>query len=100
MNIEELVVVAEADFLGRTTEASLAGVYHAGEWMLERAKNLKVDSQPLVNLLQGRDLIALGLEPSVEFKEMLDAIYNLQLEGFISEKEEALEYIRANYMES
>ena len=99
VNIEELVVVAEADFLGRTTEASLEGIYHAGEWMLERAKNLKVDSQPLVNLLQGRDLIALGLEPSAEFKEMLDAIYNLQLEGFISEKEEALEYIRANYME-
>jgi tRNA nucleotidyltransferase (CCA-adding enzyme) len=99
VNIEELVVVAEADFLGRTTEASLAGVYLAGKWMLERAKNLKVDNRPLVNLLQGRDLIALGLEPSTKFKEMLEAIYNLQLEGFLSEKEDALEYIRVNYME-
>jgi len=30
---------------------------------------------------------------------MLEAIYNLQLEGFLSEKEDALEYIRVNYME-
>ena len=99
VNIQELVVVAKADFLGRTTKESLAGIYVAGEWMLECAKSLNVQSQPLANLLQGRDLIALGLEPSVAFKEMLQAIYNLQLEGFLSEKEEALEYIRANYME-
>jgi tRNA nucleotidyltransferase (CCA-adding enzyme) len=75
------------------------GIYLAGEWMLERAKNLKVTNRPLKNLLQGRDLIALGLEPSSQFKEMLEVIYNLQLEGFLSEKEEALEYIRVNYME-
>ena len=99
VNIEELVVVAEADFLGRTTQESLAGVYRAGEWMLERAKNLKVDSRPLINLLQGRDLIALGLEPSSQFKEILECVYNLQLDGLLSEKEEALEYIRVNYME-
>jgi len=99
VNIEELVVVAKADFLGRTTKDSLAGVYLAGEWMLEHAKNLKVDTKPLANLLQGRDLIALGLKPSLRFKEMLDTIYNLQLEGFISEKEEALEYIKVNYLE-
>jgi len=100
VNLEELVTVAKADFLGRTTKESLAGIYHAGEWMLERAKNLNVDTKPLANLLQGRDLIALGLEPSLRFKEMLDGIYNLQLEGIISEKEEALEYIKVNYLES
>ena len=99
VNIEELVVVAKADFLGRTTKESLAGIYPAGEWMLERAKNLKVINRPLKNLLQGRDLIALGLEPSSQFKEILEAIYNLQLEGVLSQKEEALEYIKVNYME-
>jgi len=99
VNIEELVIVARADFLGRTTKESLAGIYSAGDWMLERAKNLKVNNRPLENLLQGRDLIALGLEPSSWFKEILDVVYNLQLEGFISEKEEALEYIQINYLE-
>ncbi|SFV53949.1 tRNA nucleotidyltransferase [hydrothermal vent metagenome] len=99
VNIEELVVVAKADFLGRTTKESLAGIYHAGEWMLERAKNLKVSNRPLKKLLQGRDLIALGLEPSSKFKEILEVIYNLQLDGFLSKKEEALEYIKINYLE-
>ncbi|RUM69518.1 MAG: CCA tRNA nucleotidyltransferase [Sulfurovum sp.] len=99
VNIEELVIVARADFLGRTTKESLSGIYSAGDWMIERAKNLKVNNRPLENLLQGRDLIALGLEPSSQFKEILDIVYNLQLEGFISKKEEALEYIQINYLE-
>ncbi len=99
VNIEELVVVAKADFLGRTTKESLAGIYFAGEWMLERAKNLKVAKEPLDCLLQGRDLISLGLNPSPQFKEILETIYNLQLEGNISKKEEALEYIKVNYLE-
>jgi tRNA nucleotidyltransferase (CCA-adding enzyme) len=98
VNIEELVVVAKADFLGRTTEESLLGIYHAGEWMLERAKRLKVENKPLPHLLQGRDLIALGLNPSPEFKKILEKLYDLQLNGKISKKEDALEYIKRNYL--
>ena len=98
VNIEELVVVAKADFLGRTTKESLLGVYHAGEWMLERAKFLKVESKPLSALVQGRDLIALGLKPSPAFKKILEELYDFQLEGKISKKEEALEYIKENYL--
>ena len=98
VNIEELVVVAKADFLGRTTEESLAGVYHAGEWMLERAKRLKVEKRPLSGLLQGRDLIALGLKPSPVFKEILEELYDLQLEGKIEMKEEALAYLEKKYL--
>jgi len=98
VNIEELVVVAEADFLGRTTKASLEGVYNAGIWMLERAKELKVENKPLITLLQGRDLIALGLKPSSTFKIILEKVYELQLEGKISKKEEALEYINEKFL--
>lgn len=94
VNIEELVVVAKADFLGRTTEESLAGVYHAGEWLLEKSKALRVSTKPLDNLLQGRDLIALGLEPSARFKEILDEVYVMQLEGRIKNKDEALLYVK------
>ncbi len=94
VNIEELVTVAKADFLGRTTQESLRGKYEAGEWLLEKAKNLKVQNKPLDNLLQGRDLIDLGLEPSPEFTMILDEVYNLQMEGDVSTKEEALEYVK------
>lgn len=97
VNIEELVVVAKADFLGRTTEESLSGVYHAGEWLLEKSKNLKVSTKPLDNLLQGRDLIALGFEPSARFKEILDGVYAKQLEGDILTKEDALAFVKKIY---
>ena len=93
VNIEELVTVARADFLGRTTEASLKGVYEAGDWLLKKAEELDVYSEPLKPLLQGRDLIKLGFTPSKEFKTLLNALYSEQLEGRIDSRREAIEFI-------
>ena len=100
VNIEDLVLVAKADFLGRTAEESLRGHYEAGEWLLEKAKALKVQNKPLDNLLQGRDLINLGLEPSPEFKKILAKVYDLQLEGTLCSKEKALEYVKKEFLAS
>ena len=97
VNIEELLIVAKADFLGRTTEEALAGVYHAGKWMKDKAKSLKVSTKPLENVLQGRDLIALGLKPSVKFTEILDAVYTKLLEGKILTKSDAITFVK-NYL--
>jgi len=98
VNIEELVVVAKADFLGRTTNEAQKGEYRAGEWLLEQSQKLNVSQKPLNHLVQGRDLIALGLEPSPQFKEIIQAIYELQLSGKIKEKNEALEHIKQNFI--
>lgn len=98
VNIEELVTVAKANFLGRTAEESLRGHYEAGEWLLEKAKALRVQNKPLENLLQGRDLINLGLEPSPEFKKILAKVYDLQLEGTLCSKEKALEYVKKEFL--
>ena len=98
VNIEELVMVAKADFLGRTTEDALSRNYKAGEWLLEKASELKVKTKPLERLLQGRDLIDLGLVPSVAFKKILDEVYALQLDGKINLKEEALLWVREHYI--
>jgi len=94
VNIEELVVVAKADFLGRTTEEALTRDYKAGKWLLEQSKNLKVLTKPLDNLLQGRDLIDLGVDPSPEFKIILDEVYALQIDGELTTKEEAMAYVK------
>jgi len=99
VKIEELVKVARADFLGRTTPEALAEVYKAGDWMLEKAEALDVSKKPLKALIKGQDLIKMGLKPSSKFKDILKKVYILQLEGNISKKEEALEYIRVNYLE-
>ena len=98
VNIEELVVVAKADFLGRTTKESLEGVYHAGAWMLARAKDLKVAQKPLEPLVQGRDLIALGFEPSPKFKEILELVYEKQLEGCLESKQGAMDFVKERYL--
>jgi len=94
VNIEELVIVAKADFLGRTTEEALTGDYKAGKWLLQKASELKVKNRPLERLILGRDLIDLGLEPSPKFKTIIDEVYTLQLEGKIESKEDALVYVR------
>lgn len=98
VNIEELVIVAKADFLGRTTPEAQRGHYAAGEWLLEKARALKVEQHPLDNLLQGRDLIALGMKPSKTFKTVLEDVYEQLLEGRLRDKAEALAYVRQHYL--
>ncbi len=94
VNIEELVIVAKADFLGRTTQESRQGIYPAGEWLLERASELNIKDKATPPLLQGRDLIALGINPSPKFGQILKEIYESQLDGEIGSREEALEWVR------
>ena len=100
VNIEELVLVAKADFLGRTTPEAKRGEYPAGEWLLEKAHKLSVRTEPLKPLVQGRDLIALGLQPSPKFKTMLDDLYTMQLDGKIETKEAAIDYIVSKYIKN
>jgi poly(A) polymerase len=41
----------------------------------------------------GHDLIALGLRPGPAFRDILEAVYNAQLEGQVRTREEALELV-------
>jgi len=51
----------------------------------------KTDYAPLP-LLDGNDLLAMGWNPGPLFKRMLDEVYDAQLEGRISTKEQARDY--------
>jgi tRNA nucleotidyltransferase/poly(A) polymerase len=46
-------------------------------------------------LISGEDLIELGLTPGPRFKEVLDAVYDAQLEGGLSDRSEALQLAKA-----
>ena len=94
VKIEEIVTIARADFLGRTTKESLSGIYEAGDWMLEKSKELDVYNHPPLPFIQGRDLIALGLEPSKKFKTILEKVYIEQLEGRVSNYQEAILFLQ------
>jgi tRNA nucleotidyltransferase (CCA-adding enzyme) len=101
VNIEELVLVAEADYLGRGNgeQGVEKSRYPAGEWLLERASKLQVKENPLTPLIQGRDLIAMGLKPSPRFKEILEEVYQLQMDGVFESKEDAKAYIEQKLLQ-
>lgn len=81
VKIDDLVILAKADNFGRATEDAKSRVYPAGEWLLNRAKELSVEEEKPKPLLQGRHLISKGMKPAEEFKKILDAAYEAQLEG-------------------
>ena len=95
VNIENLCLVAKADCLGRDIEDK-SKCDLAVDWLLNEARALSISQEPLKPLVQGRDLIELGLKPSKEFKTILDFGFDLQIdEG--CEKEEILRLIKEKY---
>ena len=88
-DISELVLVAKAAYRAQTGRD-----FKAAERIVKRAEMLGVLHSAPKPLLQGRDLLQLpGFSPSPKFKEILDKVYEAQLEGRIKTKEEALVFI-------
>src|SRR5688572_24581966 len=86
--------VAKADSLGRNPEWVPKEKWFdaaAQEWFIKRVRELEVEHKAPEPILLGRHLIELGLEPSPKFSEILKAIYELQLDGRITELGEAKE---------
>ena len=83
-SIGSLVKVAAAD--GTPQEACT--------WLLEQARRLEVAAAAPRPIVTGKDLIALGLKPGVEFGKILKAAYEAQLDGQFSDKPTALAYLQ------
>ncbi|MFA5927269.1 MAG: HDIG domain-containing metalloprotein [Patescibacteria group bacterium] len=89
--IEELVWSSEVDRRGRAIP------WHGfpeGEALLERAKQLSLEDTKPKPLVMGRHLIELGLEPGPGFGQVLDELFEAQLEGKFSTVEEGIEYYK------
>lgn len=83
--LELLYIVAQACAREQAESAELA----APEWFINRARELGVASRPLASLLRGRDLQELGLSPSPLFGRIIAAVYEMQLDGSITNEDEA-----------
>lgn len=84
--------VARADSLGRNPEWLPKEKWfkaEAQEWFIERVRELAVEEKPPAPVLMGRHLIEMNLKPSAQFKTILDAVYEKQLDGQIRNLEEA-----------
>lgn len=65
--------------------------YHFLQAKEEEFANEPLIPQPLIN---GRDLIDLGWTPGPVFKQVLEAVETLQLEGQLTSREDALAWVR------
>ena len=65
-------------------------------WLLDRMNELKMSDTPALPppLLTGRDLIGLGIQPGPAMGKLLNRLRDLQLEGEISNRAEALEAVK------
>ncbi|MBA3770875.1 MAG: CCA tRNA nucleotidyltransferase [Blastocatellia bacterium] len=85
--------VAKADSLGRNPDwlpEEMRFGSEAQEWFIRRVRELQIEKKAPEPILMGRHLIELGLEPGPQFKKLLDTIYEMQLDGTITELSDAL----------
>lgn len=83
----ELVLVAEADHLGRGPFLDPKdpgqfllplGEYPAGKWFRKKVQALDIEKIPAPDLVMGRDLIALGYKPGKLFGEIIKSANSLR----------------------
>ena len=80
--------VAKADSLGRNPDwlpEEKRFSSEAQEWFIEKVRSLQVEKRAPKPILMGRHLIGMGLEPGPEFKRILDAVYEMQLDGEVAD---------------
>lgn len=90
--------VAKADSLGRNPDwlpPERRFGSEAQEWFIEKVRSLKVEKRAPEPILMGRHLIEMGLEPGPDFKRILDAVYEMQLDGNVRSLDEAITETRS-----
>jgi poly(A) polymerase len=94
-------IAAKKRFLARSTAQSsrrLMDALAGSGFFTDRIRSLQRELDPLrqtdyapITLLTGDDLVAAGWMPGPVFKQVLDQVYDAQLEDRIATKEQALE---------
>ena len=93
VRIDRLLRVAAADDAGRPPFPSEPEPI---AWLAREAKRLEIEDSAPKPIVQGRDLIALGMKPGVEFGRILKAAYEAQLDGVFSDLKGGIDYVKSN----
>src|SRR5208282_4335728 len=67
------------------------------EYSREQLRSLPPEAIRPAPLITGRDLIEAGYEPGPRFKEVLSAVEDAQLEGRLTSREAAMEFVRREF---
>ena len=73
------------------------GQLDAYEYTQEQLRSLPPEAIRPAPLITGRDLIEAGYEPGPRFKQVLTAVEDGQLEGRLTSREAAMEYVRREF---
>jgi hypothetical protein len=82
---ELLYLVSRADCLGRTGDFAT----DAQEWFIGKVRALGVEEKPPRPILMGRHLLEMGLAPGPEIGRVTRAVFEMQLDGRVSDLEAA-----------
>lgn len=91
VNIEDFVLLAEADHSGRPPIP--AHCPEEAQEILQIARALSVHTEPPKPILMGRHLIEMGYVPGKEMGVILKKAYNLQLDGEFTTLQEVMEWL-------
>lgn len=68
------------------------------DYLFTKAKELHVLHHPIPALIQGKDLIRLGLKPSKKFAMILEQIYEAQMKNRFKNKSAAIQWLKKNLL--
>jgi len=96
VRIPELVLLAKADYLGRTLTVEERKCFDAGDWLLAEAERMNVHDEAPRPLLMGRHLLAMGMSPGPEMGEVLHLAFEKQLNGELQTEDDAITWVKLN----
>lgn len=91
--VDLLAYLDAADRAGRT-EKPVEELDREAVWLLNKFEEYNITEASIQPLLQGRDLIELGMKPGPEMGRMLKKLYALQLDDAFETREEGLNAAR------
>jgi tRNA nucleotidyltransferase (CCA-adding enzyme) len=89
--MERLIRVSAADYGGRPPLP--ADDFKAGRWLAEQVAALELQRSTPKPIVQGRDLVELGLKPGPHFKAILDDCFEAQLNGVFDDHDNGRNYL-------
>ncbi|HHW61871.1 MAG TPA: CCA tRNA nucleotidyltransferase [Syntrophomonadaceae bacterium] len=79
IDVSELLLLAEADYCGRTLKRDFTPIK---EWLTDYINRLDLSLEGgFPPVVQGRDLMAMGIPPGKDYARLLDYAYEWQLQG-------------------
>jgi tRNA nucleotidyltransferase (CCA-adding enzyme) len=90
-SIDRLIRVCAADAAGRPPFPKDC---ESLEWLAREASRLQIRDSIPKPIVQGRDLISLGMKPGIEFGAILKKCFEAQLDGAFADHDGGMEYLK------